>query len=154
MCLFPHSLQYIFLLMLMTDYLSQLSLIVPSSSPDSLGIPLILHRSPQCPSLKGTEKDVSPVSRYKAAPLHCHLQIQASHCESRRKTKERKKKGKRNWVIDKRASSGVGLRNVFITAQKGFEECFGVEKCVNCRVLDSSLSRFFPFSTRYNRICK
>ncbi|XP_043073015.1 ephrin type-A receptor 4a-like [Puntigrus tetrazona] len=68
---------------------------------------------------------------------HCHLQIQALHCESERKTKERKKKGKRNWVIDKRASSGVGLRNVFITAQKGFEECFGVEKCVNCRVLDA-----------------
>lgn len=108
----------------------------------------------QCPSLKGTEKDVSPVSRYKAAPLHCHLQIQASHCESGRKTKERKKKGKRNWVIDKRASSGVGLRNVFITAQKGFEKCFGVEKCVNCRVLDTSLSRFFLFMWRYNRICK
>lgn len=86
---------------------------------------------------------MSPVSRYKAAPLHCHLQIQASHCERGRKTKERKKKGKRNWVKDKRASSGVGLRNVFITAQKGFEECFGVKKCVNCRVLDTSLSRFF-----------
>lgn len=99
----------------------------------------------QCPSLKGTEKDGSPVSRYKAALLHCHLQIQASHCENGRKTKKRKKKGKRNWVIDKRASSGVGLRNVFITAQKGFEECFRLEKCVNCRVLDTSLSLFPPF---------
>ncbi len=106
-----------------------------------------MHHDTRRPSLKGTEKDMSPVSRYKAAPLHCHLQIQASHCESGRKTKERKKKGKRNWVIDKRASSGVGLRNVFITAQRGFEECFGVEKCVNCRVLDASLSRFFVLST-------
>jgi len=88
--------------------------------------PLILHHSPHGLNvpLSKAQRKMEALSAYTKLH-HCTVTCRYKlHTESGRKTKKRKKKEKRNWVTDKRASSGVGLGNVFITAQKGFEECF------------------------------